>query len=189
MTTGPITVPLVVSMGLGISDALKIKDGFGILACASVSPIISVLATGLWVNGIVNPFAKQALTRTSSSSSGSSGVDRPMSLTQPLAQPAPQPAQQLLIPQVSEGDATTQLRLAAGAGDEDGVAKELAHGADVDAADTGGQTALYKAAHLGNVVIVKLLLDGGADVNKHNSKVRDFFTVDELACTLRCGSY
>lgn len=57
VTTGPITVPLVVSMGLGLSDAMVRPDGshpegFGILACASVSPIISVLATGLWVNGI-----------------------------------------------------------------------------------------------------------------------------------------
>jgi hypothetical protein len=44
-------------MGLGLSDAMVRPDGshpegFGILACASVSPIISVLATGLWVNGI-----------------------------------------------------------------------------------------------------------------------------------------
>lgn len=52
VTTGPITVPLVVSMGLGLSDALEgHPEGFGILACASVSPIISVLAAGLWVNG------------------------------------------------------------------------------------------------------------------------------------------
>lgn len=27
-------------------------DSFGILACASVSPIITVLLTGIWVNGI-----------------------------------------------------------------------------------------------------------------------------------------
>jgi ankyrin repeat protein len=84
--------------------------------------------------------------------------------------------QSVLKPQASEGDATSQLRLAAGAGDEAGVAAELARGARVDAADAGGQTALYKAANLGKTAIVKLLVDGGADVNKINQKVRSFPT-------------
>jgi hypothetical protein len=49
VTTGPITVPLVLAMGLGIGGAVGILDGFGVLAMASVSPILSVLIVGLMV--------------------------------------------------------------------------------------------------------------------------------------------
>ncbi|MGV6818020.1 MAG: DUF1538 domain-containing protein [Thiotrichales bacterium] len=50
VTTGPITVPLVLSMGLGIGANIPgVKDGFGILALASVGPIITVLTVGLIV--------------------------------------------------------------------------------------------------------------------------------------------
>ncbi len=48
VTTGPITVPLVLAMGLGFGNATQAVEGFGILCMASVGPIISVLATGLW---------------------------------------------------------------------------------------------------------------------------------------------
>jgi len=47
VTTGPVTVPLVLSMGVGICCHVGSADGFGILACASVCPIISVLATAI----------------------------------------------------------------------------------------------------------------------------------------------
>jgi hypothetical protein len=49
VTTGPITVPLVLAMGLGIGNAVKVVEGFGMLSMASIGPIISVLATGLWI--------------------------------------------------------------------------------------------------------------------------------------------
>lgn len=49
VTTGPITVPLVLAMGLGFGDAIGSVEGFGILSMASIGPIISVLLTGLWV--------------------------------------------------------------------------------------------------------------------------------------------
>ena len=49
VTTGPITVPLVLAMGLGLGNAVEAVEGFGILALASIGPIISVLSTGLWV--------------------------------------------------------------------------------------------------------------------------------------------
>jgi hypothetical protein len=49
VTTGPITVPLVLAMGLGIAGAIGGTDGFGILSLASIGPIISVLSTGLYV--------------------------------------------------------------------------------------------------------------------------------------------
>ena len=48
VTTGPITVPLVLAMGLGFGNATAAVEGFGILCMASVGPIITVLATGLW---------------------------------------------------------------------------------------------------------------------------------------------
>lgn len=49
VTTGPITVPLVLAMGLGFGNAVGATDGFGILSMASICPILAVLATGLYV--------------------------------------------------------------------------------------------------------------------------------------------
>ncbi len=49
VTTGPITVPLVLSMGLGIGGELKVIDGFGIVAMASVFPILTMLIYGIRV--------------------------------------------------------------------------------------------------------------------------------------------
>jgi hypothetical protein len=48
VTTGPITVPLVLALGLGFGNATSAVEGFGILSMASVGPIITVLLTGLW---------------------------------------------------------------------------------------------------------------------------------------------
>jgi len=47
VTTGPITVPLVIALGLGLGSAMNVVEGFGILAMASVCPIIAVLTMGL----------------------------------------------------------------------------------------------------------------------------------------------
>ncbi|HIP07130.1 MAG TPA: DUF1538 domain-containing protein [Mariprofundaceae bacterium] len=49
VTTGPITVPLVLAMGLGLGNAVDAIEGFGILALASIGPILTVLLTGQWV--------------------------------------------------------------------------------------------------------------------------------------------
>lgn len=50
VTTGPITVPLVLAMGLGVgANVPGVIDGFGVLALASVGPIITVLTVGLVV--------------------------------------------------------------------------------------------------------------------------------------------
>ncbi|MEK1906990.1 MAG: DUF1538 domain-containing protein [Pseudomonas sp.] len=48
VTTGPITVPLVLAMGLGLGNATHAVEGFGILCMASVGPIISVMLLGQW---------------------------------------------------------------------------------------------------------------------------------------------
>jgi hypothetical protein len=49
VTTGPVTVPLVLAMGLGFGNALGVTEGFGILSMASIGPIIAVQTTGLWI--------------------------------------------------------------------------------------------------------------------------------------------
>lgn len=54
VTTGPVTVPLVLAMGLGFGKAVEAIEGFGILSMASICPIISVLVTGLWIRWKIN---------------------------------------------------------------------------------------------------------------------------------------
>ena len=49
VTTGPVTVPLVLAMGLGLGQAVHAVEGFGILALASVGPVLTVLTLGLWI--------------------------------------------------------------------------------------------------------------------------------------------
>jgi hypothetical protein len=51
VTTGSLTVPFVMSLGVGVSSMIARKnttaDGFGILAIASIGPIIAVLIMGV----------------------------------------------------------------------------------------------------------------------------------------------
>ncbi len=47
VTTGVVTVPLVMAMGLGIGGELQVVDGFGVLAIASVYPVLTVLIYGM----------------------------------------------------------------------------------------------------------------------------------------------
>ena len=48
VTTGPVTVPLVVVIGLSLGSRVGVMDGFGVLATASAFPILFVLLLGLW---------------------------------------------------------------------------------------------------------------------------------------------
>ncbi len=64
VTTGPITVPLVLAMGLGFGTATKAVEGFGILCMASIGPIIAVLTTGLWTRFQANRQLKAARQET-----------------------------------------------------------------------------------------------------------------------------
>ncbi len=54
VTTGPLTVPFIMAMGVGISSIAADKDGkgdsFGLMALCSVGPIIAVLVLGLLYN-------------------------------------------------------------------------------------------------------------------------------------------
>ncbi len=49
VTTGPITVPLVIATGIGLGQSTQTVESFGILAAASVFPVISVLISGLFI--------------------------------------------------------------------------------------------------------------------------------------------
>ncbi|MBT3921751.1 MAG: DUF1538 domain-containing protein [Nitrospina sp.] len=49
VTTGPVTVPLVLAMGIGFGNAVQAVEGFGILSMASICPILSVLIMGIWI--------------------------------------------------------------------------------------------------------------------------------------------
>lgn len=51
VTTGPITVPFILALGIGISSVLggrsQISDGFGLIGLASIGPIIGVMVVGV----------------------------------------------------------------------------------------------------------------------------------------------
>ena len=61
VTTGPVTVPLVLSLGVGIAAAAGKGDtslsGFGIVTLASLFPIIAVLGLALYVSQVITPEA------------------------------------------------------------------------------------------------------------------------------------
>ncbi len=50
VTTGPITVPLVIATGVGIGAQAGVADSFGVIASASVFPILTVLLSGIAIN-------------------------------------------------------------------------------------------------------------------------------------------
>ena len=53
VTTSTVTVPLVAALGLGLASSLKgrnpMTDGFGLIAFASLTPILFVLVYGIVV--------------------------------------------------------------------------------------------------------------------------------------------
>ncbi len=64
VTTGPITVPLVLAMGLGFGNAVDAVDGFGILSMASIGPILFVLGTGIFIQIRVKRVEKAEIKET-----------------------------------------------------------------------------------------------------------------------------
>ena len=61
VTTGPVTVPLVLAMGLGLGNAVSAIDGFGILSLASICPIVAVLSMGIVIR-LMNKKTEHAVT-------------------------------------------------------------------------------------------------------------------------------
>ena len=53
VTTSTITVPLVAALGVGLASSIKgrnpLIDGFGLIAFASLTPILAVMLYGIWV--------------------------------------------------------------------------------------------------------------------------------------------
>ena len=53
MTTSTVTVPLVAALGLGLADAVPgrspLLDGFGLIAFASLTPMIFVMGYGILI--------------------------------------------------------------------------------------------------------------------------------------------
>lgn len=51
VTTGPLTVPFILAIGIGVSSVLggrsQLTDGFGLIGLASIGPILGVMAMGV----------------------------------------------------------------------------------------------------------------------------------------------
>jgi hypothetical protein len=51
VTTGPMTVPIILALGLGFSSVLSgksaLSDGFGLIGLASIGPVIGVMVMGM----------------------------------------------------------------------------------------------------------------------------------------------
>lgn len=51
VTTGPLTVPFILSLGIGLTSVLggksSINDGFGIVGLASIGPVLAVMLLGV----------------------------------------------------------------------------------------------------------------------------------------------
>ena len=64
-TTGPITVPFIMAMGLGVAATAKkvegADNGFGMVGLASIGPIAAVLTMGLLAQGGLNAQTPEAL--------------------------------------------------------------------------------------------------------------------------------
>lgn len=58
VTTGPITVPFIMALGVGVSTVLGDKrsqeNSFGLVALCSIGPVLAVLALGLFSKGEMN---------------------------------------------------------------------------------------------------------------------------------------
>ncbi len=53
VTTGPLTVPFILALGIGITSVIAerspLKDGFGLIGLASIGPILGVMLMGIFV--------------------------------------------------------------------------------------------------------------------------------------------
>jgi hypothetical protein len=58
VTTGPITVPFIMALGVGIATTIGGKhsseNSFGLVAMCSIGPILAVMALGIFANGDIN---------------------------------------------------------------------------------------------------------------------------------------
>ena len=59
VTTGPVTVPLKIAIGIALSHATGFAEGFGILALASAYPVLNILLLGLYVKRMESKAMKE----------------------------------------------------------------------------------------------------------------------------------
>ncbi|CAN5721653.1 DUF1538 domain-containing protein [soil metagenome] len=56
VTTGPMTVPFLMALGVGMASVLggrdRLKTGFGLMAIGSVGPVLAILIWGLFRGGV-----------------------------------------------------------------------------------------------------------------------------------------
>jgi hypothetical protein len=54
VTTGPMTVPVILALGIGVSTVMAgrspLADGFGLIGFASIGPILGVMLLGVFLN-------------------------------------------------------------------------------------------------------------------------------------------
>ena len=71
VTTGPMTVPFIMALGVGIAairdDKHAADDSFGLVALCSIGPILAVLLLGMVFNPTDNSYAAAGLTLVSDS--------------------------------------------------------------------------------------------------------------------------
>ncbi len=77
VTTGPVTVPLVLALGIGVAHAANRDDGFsgfGVVTLASILPILMVMLLGIVLLHTSNPAASPAVAGTSDVGPSASGL-------------------------------------------------------------------------------------------------------------------
>ena len=71
VTTGPMTVPFILALGIGVSsirsDSQENNDSFGLVALCSVGPIVSVLVLGLILGGETGDYTDEVVDKITSS--------------------------------------------------------------------------------------------------------------------------
>lgn len=50
VTTGPVTVPLILGIGIATATEVRASEGFGVLALASLCPILTTLICGIIIH-------------------------------------------------------------------------------------------------------------------------------------------
>lgn len=70
VTTGPMTVPFIMALGIGMaslrSDKTSQEDSFGLVALCSVGPILAVLLLGIFFKPGATEYAENAITEINS---------------------------------------------------------------------------------------------------------------------------
>lgn len=79
VTTSTVTVPLVAALGVGLASSIRgrnpVIDGFGLIAFASLTPMIFVLLYGIIVYMFADPASAQAVVQTTAAVASEAAVE------------------------------------------------------------------------------------------------------------------